>query len=63
MIQLVEDDSAGILEVVLTGGLDPNSRPNDPSYPYGENDDTLLHWAARFDSTASAKVWAGAVEI
>jgi len=56
LISIIEADSAGILEDILSGGLDPNSRRNDPSIPWGNYDDTPLHWAARFDSVACAKV-------
>ena len=56
VISFIRTDATDLLEVILSQGLDPNSRYNDTSFEYGERDDTLLHWAARFDSPECARV-------
>ena len=52
----IKDDDAETVRMILEGGLDPNSRYNDTAVFDGDADFTLLHWAARFDSPASAEV-------
>ena len=47
---------AETVRIILEDGLNPDLRYNDTSFIYEDTDDTLLHWAAQFDSTASAEV-------
>ena len=54
----IGDDDAETVSMILEDGLDPNSRYNDSAVNGGDADLTLLHWAARFDSSASAEVFA-----
>ena len=56
VIVAIENDDAGKVRECLEGGLDPNSRYNDTTVSDGDADDTLLHWAARYDSSETAKV-------
>lgn len=56
MIPALEADDAVTVESVLLEGFDPKSRYNDSNYVYGNMNDTLLHWSARFDSVECAKV-------
>ena len=52
----IRDDDAETVSMLLENGVNPNSRYNDSALGDGETDSTLLHWAAVFNSPASAEV-------
>ena len=57
VVAAIEDDDAEAVQTALDCGLDPESRYKDSAETkYGSSDGTLLHWAARYDSSDSAKV-------
>ena len=58
VVAAIEDDNASGVREALDCGLDPESRYEDTTENrHGGNDGTLLHWAARYDSSDSAKVF------
>ena len=54
VVVAVRNDDVATVRVVLDCGLDPGSRYNTT---FALDDRTLLHWAARYDSSDSAEVF------
>ena len=53
----IEDDDAETVTMILEDGLDPSSVYDETREESDDDEgDTLLHWAARFESPASAEV-------
>ena len=56
VVAAIKEDNATSVRIALDCGLDPGSRYNESASPLFRNTgDTLLHWAARYDSGDSAK--------
>jgi len=52
----IESDDAEVLELILSEGLDPDSRHRGRRSDNGDANNTLLHWAAHFDAPECAQV-------
>ena len=58
VVAAIKNDDLATVRVAVDCGLDPGSRYNDTTLTEaGSTDGTLLHWAARYDSSDSAQVF------